>query len=112
MLLRRWESDGTDDSSKNAAIGTDSKHSAAAFQGRRAQKQLPIDGTPFARPAHPSATCTFASTVSTCGTGTAGIRAGAPRHAPGLNPSLTSLKMVRRFCAITFTHAIFPIIGK
>src|SRR5450631_4833835 len=50
MLLRRWESDGTHDSSKNAAIGTDSKHSAAAFQGRRAQKQLSIDGTPIRPP--------------------------------------------------------------
>ena len=61
---------------------------------------------------HPSAACAIVSIASTCGTGLAGILAGAPRQAPALNPSLTSLKMVRRFCAITFSHAIFPIMGK
>ncbi len=62
--------------------------------------------------AQPSAPCAIASPASVCGTGMAGTRAGAPRQAPALNPSLTSLKMVRRFCAITFNHAIFPIMGK
>ena len=64
------------------------------------------------RSVYPSAPCAIASPVSGCGTGMAGIRAGAPRQAPALKPSLTSLKMVRRFCAITFSHAIFPIMGK
>jgi hypothetical protein len=60
----------------------------------------------------PSAACAIVSIASTCDTGLAGILAGAPRQAPAVNPSLTSLKIVRRFCAITFTHALFPIIGK
>src|ERR1022692_2869318 len=49
--------------------------------------------------------------VSACGTELAGIRAGAPFHAPALNPSRTNLKIVFRFCAITFTQAIFPSMG-
>src|ERR1700692_470180 len=60
---------------------------------------------------YPSA-CATAFTASGCGTGATGILAGAPRQALGLKPSLTSLKMVRRFCAITFPQAIFPIMGK
>src|ERR1035441_5790253 len=57
----------------------------------------------------PPAACAIAPTASACGTGMAGILGGAPRQAPALKPSLTSLKMVRRFCAITFSHAIFPL---
>src|ERR1035438_8090578 len=53
----------------------------------------------------PPAACAITPTASTSGTAPAGIRAGAPRQAPALNPSLTSLKMVRRFCAITFSDA-------
>jgi len=46
----------------------------------------------------------------TTGSGTAEL--GGRRPGAGLEALLTSLKMVRRFCAITLTHAIFPIIGK
>jgi hypothetical protein len=59
----------------------------------------------------PSAPCA-ASAASPTPTALTGTRAATPRQALALNPSRTSLKIVRRFCAITLTHAILPIIGK
>src|SRR5208337_2230141 len=81
-----------------------SKRAEATFKYRKMQVR--------ARSVHPSAPCAIASPASAGGAGMAGILAGAPRQAPGLNPSLMRLKMVRRFWAITFSHVIFPIMGK
>src|ERR1700687_4221650 len=114
MLLGRTK--GDDDTtyfSKNPALGTGSSAEPQLSTVEKSISDFRLTGNALpARPVHPSATCGIGSTASADGTGMAGILAGAPRQAPALNPSLTSLKMVRRFCAITFTHAIFPIIGK
>jgi hypothetical protein len=53
-----------------------------------------------------------ASFASACGTGVATILAGMSGQAPAFNPCLIRLKMVLRFCAITLSQAILPIMGK
>src|ERR1035437_523500 len=110
MLLGRWEGAQTYDFSKNAALGTGSPTQQQLSQVEQHISDFQAAETAIARPSPPD--CDNASPASTTGTGMAGILAGAPRQAPGLKPSFTSLKMVRRFCAITFTHAIFPSMGK
>src|SRR5260370_23953620 len=90
----RREGEPTANFSKNAAIGTGgpTQQRLSKVEKRLSDFQLTERQMP-ARSVHPSAPCAIGSPASVCGTRLAGIRAGAPRHAPTFTPPPPGFKM-------------------